>query len=74
MSPVIICCAADAQLARLTLDGPAAQVAAGLLDNTWVSAEGTVPPDQHYTGTSSIPTFQASNVIRIDLPANTHGS
>ncbi len=71
---VIICCAADAQLARLALDGPAAKAAAGLPENTWISVEGTVPPDQHYTGTSSIPKFRAFSLVRIDPPANTYGS
>ncbi|HTY27755.1 MAG TPA: TIGR03943 family protein, partial [Mycobacterium sp.] len=32
---VIICCAADAQLARIHLGGPAAAQATGLPDNTW---------------------------------------
>ena len=71
---VIVCCAADAQLARLSLAGPAARAAAALPDNTWVSVEGTVPPGQHYSGTSSIPTLEASSVVRIEPPANTYGS
>ena len=39
---VIICCAADAQLARIHLRGPAAAQAAGLPDNTWLRVEGEV--------------------------------
>ena len=39
---VIICCAADAQLARIHLSGPAAAQAAGLPDNTWLRVEGEV--------------------------------
>lgn len=41
---VIICCAADAQLARIHLRGPAAAHAAGLPDNTWLRVEGQVIP------------------------------
>ncbi|MGY4710813.1 TIGR03943 family putative permease subunit [Mycolicibacterium sp. CBM1] len=70
---VIVCCAADAQLARFHLSGPAAQSAAGLPDNTWVRVEGTVPPGQTYSGTSSIPTFAITSLTRIDPPANTYG-
>jgi uncharacterized repeat protein (TIGR03943 family) len=70
---VIVCCAADAQLARLRMSGPAAPVAAGLADNTWVRVEGTVPPGQHYSGTSSIPTLEVFNVTRIEPPSNTYG-
>jgi uncharacterized repeat protein (TIGR03943 family) len=65
---VIICCAADAQLARIHLRGPAAAQAAGLPDNTWVRVEGEVPPRQ--ANSAAIPTLQATMVTRIDAPAN----
>ena len=71
---VIICCAADAQLARLSLAGPASGSAAALPDNTWVSVEGTVPLGQHYAGTSSVPVLEVSSVVPIAPPANTYGS
>lgn len=71
---VIFCCAADAQLARLQLSGPALPVAAGLPDNTWVRVEGIVPPGQRYSGTDSVPRLEVSSVVRIDPPANTYGS
>ena len=71
---VIVCCAADAQLARLQLSGPAVSEAAGLPENTWVRVEGAVPPGQTYSGTESVPTFEVSSVVRIDPPANTYGS
>ncbi|WP_167106963.1 TIGR03943 family protein [Mycobacterium sp. DL592] len=71
---VIFCCAADAQLARLQLSGPALPVAAGLPDNTWVRVEGAVPPGQRYSGTDSIPRIEVSSVVRIDPPTNTYGS
>jgi len=65
---VIICCAADAQLARIHLGGPAAAQAAGLPDNTWLRVEGEVAPAQPKSGTT--PTLQATKVSRIDAPAN----
>lgn len=71
---VIVCCAADAQLARLHLSGSAASVAAGLPENTWVRVEGIVPAGQHYSGTSSIPVLDVSGVVAIPPPTNTYGS
>jgi len=65
---VIICCAADAQLARIHLGGPAAAQAAGLPDNTWLRVEGEVTPRQ--PNSAKIPTLQATTVARIDAPAN----
>lgn len=70
---VIICCAADAQLARLHLSGPAAAGAAALPENTWLRVEGAVPAGQTYSGTASIPTLEVSSIARIDPPANTYG-
>jgi uncharacterized repeat protein (TIGR03943 family) len=66
---VIICCAADAQLARIHLRGPAASQAAGLPDNTWLRVEGEVTPRQS-TSAAPIPTLQATAVTRIDAPPN----
>ena len=63
---VIICCAADAQLARIRLEGPAATAAAGYPDNTWVRVEGTVPAGQ----TDSVPVMTASSVSRTEPPAH----
>jgi uncharacterized repeat protein (TIGR03943 family) len=65
---VIICCAADAQLARIHLGGPAVAQAAGLPDNTWVRVEGEVTPPP--PNSARIPTLQATAVTRIDAPAN----
>jgi putative membrane protein len=65
---VIICCAADAQLARIHLGGPAAAQAARLADNTWIRVEGEVPPRQ--PDSPKIPTLQATAITRIDAPAN----
>jgi putative membrane protein len=65
---VIICCAADAQLARIHLGGPVAAEAAGLPDNTWLRVEGKVTPPP--PNSARIPTLQATTVTRIDAPAN----
>jgi uncharacterized repeat protein (TIGR03943 family) len=65
---VIICCAADAQLARIHLGGPAAAQAAGLPDNTWLRIEGEVTPRK--PNSVPIPTLQATSVARIAAPAN----
>ncbi|MGA9362479.1 MAG: TIGR03943 family protein, partial [Mycobacterium sp.] len=67
---VIICCAADAQLARIHLRGPAAAEAAGLPDNTWLRVEGEVMPAPRQPHSVTIPTLQATAVTRIDAPAN----
>ncbi|MGZ4525435.1 MAG: TIGR03943 family putative permease subunit [Mycobacterium sp.] len=65
---VIICCAADAQLARIHLGGPAAAQAAGLPDNTWLRVEGEVVPRK--SNSAKIPTLEANAVTRIDAPPN----
>ena len=65
---VIICCAADAQLARIHLRGPAAAQAAWLPDNTWLRVEGEVTPRQ--SNSATIPTLQATAVARVDAPPN----
>ena len=67
---VIICCAADAQLARIRLRGPAAGHAAGLPDNTWLRIEGQVTPAPRQPNSVAIPALQATAVTRIDAPAN----
>ena len=67
----IFCCAADAQLGRLHLRGPAAAAAAGLPDNTWIRVEGTIaPPDD--AASPVIPTMTVSTLTPVDAPANTY--
>jgi uncharacterized repeat protein (TIGR03943 family) len=61
---VIICCAADAQLARIHLRGPAGGGAFRFADNTWLRVEGRVESGV------PIPTFDAVTVTRVDAPAN----
>lgn len=69
---VIVCCAADAQLARLQMTGPAAASASALPENTWVSVTGTVPGGQSYRGPSSIPVIEVSGLTRTDPPKSTY--
>jgi len=66
---VIICCAADAQLARVRLTGPGL---AGYPDDTWLRVEGKVVPKSSTPQTSFVPTMAVSSVTRIDRPTNTY--
>jgi len=69
---VIICCAADAQLARIHLSGPAVAEASGYPEDTWLQLEGTVVPGTSVAATNFVPTMAVSRVTRIDKPANTY--
>jgi uncharacterized repeat protein (TIGR03943 family) len=69
---VIVCCAADAQLARIHLSGAAVADAAGYPEDTWLQLEGTVVPGTSSISTNFIPTMAVSAVTRIDKPANTY--
>ncbi|AGB25941.1 TIGR03943 family protein [Mycobacterium sp. JS623] len=69
---VIVCCAADAQLARVHLSGAAAAEAAGYPEDTWLQVEGTVVPGTSTISTNFVPTVAVSRVTRIDKPANTY--
>jgi putative membrane protein len=69
---VIICCAADAQLARIHLSGPAVAEAAGYPEDTWLQVEGTVDPKTSVAASNFVPTMAVSRVTRIDKPANTY--
>jgi putative membrane protein len=69
---VIVCCAADAQLARIHLSGLAVADAAGYPEDTWLQVEGTVVPGTSVASTNFIPTMAVSRVTRIDKPANTY--
>ena len=68
----IVCCAADARLARIHLRGPAAAEAAALPDETWIRVEGTVITDSADGDSTSIPTLEVTTVTPIDEPANTY--
>ncbi|MDY6995221.1 MAG: TIGR03943 family protein [Actinomycetota bacterium] len=67
---VILCCAADASLARIDLDGPEAATAAALPDGTWVRVEGTIPAGQGDPTRRSTPAMQVSAVQEIEPPDN----
>jgi uncharacterized repeat protein (TIGR03943 family) len=69
---VIVCCAADAQLARVHLSGPAVAEAAGYPEDTWLEVEGTVVPGSSAAASNYIPTLAVSSVTRIEKPANTY--
>lgn len=69
---VIICCAADAQLAQVRLGGPAMASTADLAEGTWVRVEGKVASGQGDASRRSIPLMEVSSVTRIDPPANTY--
>ena len=69
---VIVCCAADAQLARIHLSGPAVAEAVGYPEDTWLQVEGSVIPGTSAASTNFIPTIAVSSVTRIDKPANTY--
>jgi len=69
---VIVCCAADAQLARIHLSGAAVAEAAGYPEDTWLQLEGTVVSGTSSISTNFIPTMAVSAVTRIDKPANTY--
>ena len=69
---VIVCCAADARLARVHLSGPAVAVAASYPEDTWVRIEGSVIPGSSTASTSFVPTLTVDSVTKIDKPANTY--
>ncbi|MCW2651912.1 MAG: hypothetical protein JWR32_2888 [Mycobacterium sp.] len=66
---VIICCAADAQLARVRLTG---KDLADYPDDTWLRVEGTVVPDSSTAHTAFVPTMTVSSVTPMHRPANTY--
>ena len=69
---VILCCAADGQLARITLDGPAADFVASLPEDTWVKVEGKIPPGQDDSSLRTIPVMTVESAQQIEPPSNTY--
>ena len=69
---VIVCCAADAQLARIHLTGPGATAAAGYPEDTWLRIEGVIVPGSATAATSFVPTMTVTTETKIDRPANTY--
>jgi putative membrane protein len=69
---VIVCCAADAQLARVRLTGAAASAVAAYPDDTWARVLGVVVPGSADAGNGFVPTLVAASATRVDKPANTY--
>lgn len=69
---VILCCAADGQLARIQLDGPAADEVAQLPEGAWVRVEGKVPPGQNDSSLRNVPVMTVESAQQIEQPANTY--
>jgi len=69
---VIICCAADAQLARIHLRGPAASDLKNYPEETWLRVEGTMIPGEANGDSTSIPTLRVQAATRIEAPANAY--
>ncbi|OBA57561.1 TIGR03943 family protein [Mycobacterium sp. 1100029.7] len=67
---VIICCAADAQLARIHLRDHDGANTFHFTDNTWVRVEGVVAPFRRQPHTAPIPTLQAVSVTPVAAPVN----
>ena len=67
---VIICCAADASLARIRLSGPAAPQIADYPEDTWLRVEAKVPAGQDWSRGSTIPVMDVLSESRIDPPTN----
>lgn len=66
---LIVCCAADGQLAHIHLDGPAASAAADYPEDTWLSVQGQVTRARD-DDPKSIPTLHAVTATIIDPPKN----
>lgn len=69
---VIVCCAADAQLARIHLAGPDAGTAASYPEDTWLRVEGIVKHGSSTAASSFVPTLNITSVTKVDRPANTY--
>lgn len=69
---VIVCCAADAQLARIHLTGPGLDAAKGFPDDTWLQILGQIVPGSAQAVDGFIPTMSVESVTRIDKPKNTY--
>jgi uncharacterized repeat protein (TIGR03943 family) len=67
---VIICCAADAQLARIHLRDHDGASTFHFPDNTWLRVEGVVVPAERQPHTPPIPTMRATSVTPVPAPAN----
>lgn len=69
---VIICCAADAQLARIRLGGPAAAQAAAYPEDSWLRIEGEVRAGQNDPASRTLPELTVQVLTPIAAPPNTY--
>jgi uncharacterized repeat protein (TIGR03943 family) len=69
---MLICCAADAQLARVHLAGPETDELAGYPEQTWLRVEGTVIAADADGDSTSIPTLEVQTATRIEAPENVY--
>jgi putative membrane protein len=65
---VIVCCAADAQLARIHLSGNVSVHP----EDTWLRVEGRVVPGTSTPSTNFVPTLEVTRAAPIPKPANTY--
>lgn len=65
---VIVCCAADAQLASIHLTGNVGKYP----DDTWLQVHGRVVPGSSSPSTNFIPTMEVTSATRIAKPRNTY--
>lgn len=68
----VLCCAADARLARVRLEGSAVADAARLPEHTWVRVEGTVRAAHDSGQPPAIPSVDVNSVTQIDVPADVY--
>jgi uncharacterized repeat protein (TIGR03943 family) len=69
---VIVCCAADAQLARVHLTGVGFATAADYPEDTWVRVTGRMRPGSSHVEDGFVPTMEVTEAIRIEKPKNAY--
>jgi putative membrane protein len=69
---MIICCAADAQLARIHLAGPRASDLKAYPEESWLRVEGTVIPGTAEGDATFVPTLRVESATRIEAPLNVY--
>lgn len=68
----VLCCAADARLARVHLAGAAAADARRQPEYTWLRVEGTVAPGTADGDSAAIPTLEVATVTLIEAPEDVY--
>ena len=69
---VVMCCAADAQLAQVHLGGALAAEARRYPEYTWLRAEGIVQPGPANGDSSVIPTLEVAALAEIEPPEDAY--